>query len=122
MGKKTFNLEERVIDYAVSIIKLVDKLPKSYAGQHLGAQLLRSGTSPSLHYGEAKAAESKNDFVHKMKVCLKELRETFICLKIIRKSDLIKDEVFLSEVINETNELISIFVKSIDTATKSQSK
>jgi len=120
MGKKTFNLEERVIDFAVSIIKLVDKLPKSYAGQHLGSQLLRSGTSPSLHYGEAKAAESKNDFVHKMKVCLKELRETFIGLKIILKSNLIRDEVFLGEVITETNELISIFVKSIDTATKSK--
>lgn len=122
MGKKTFNLEERVIDYAVSVIKLVDKLPKSYAGQHLGGQLLRSGTSPSLNYGEAKAAESKNDFIHKMKVCLKEFRETFICLKIIWRSKLIKDEVFINEVITETNELISIFVKSIDTATKSKTQ
>jgi four helix bundle protein len=120
MGKKTFNLEERVIDYAVSIIKLVDKLPKSYAGQHLGGQLLRSGTSPSLHYGEAKAAESKNDFIHKMKVCLKELRESFICLKIIERSKLIKIEELLNEILTETNELISIFVKSIDTASKSK--
>jgi four helix bundle protein len=118
MKEKKFDLEERLIDYAVAILKLVSKLPKNYVGQHLGGQLLRSGTSPALNYGEAKSAESKNDFLHKMKICLKELRESFICLKIIKRSLLIKDEVIVDELIIETNELISIFVKSILTATK----
>lgn len=120
MVKKAYDLETRVIDYAVVVIKLVGKLPKSYVGNHLGGQLLRSGSSPALHYGEAKAAESRSDFVHKMKICLKELRESYICLKIIHQSSLIIDEAFLNEVMAETNELISIFVKSIDTANKSK--
>ncbi len=118
MKEKKFDLEERLIDYAVVILKLVSKLPKNYVGQHLGGQLLRSGTSPALNYGEAKSAKSKNDFLHKMKICLKELRESFICLKIIKRSLIIKDEVIVDELIIETNELISIFVKSILTATK----
>ena len=79
MTEKKYDLEERLIDFAVSIIKLVEDLPNTKSGNHLGGQLLRSGTSPSLNYGEAKSGESKNDFVHKMKVCLKELRESHNC-------------------------------------------
>jgi four helix bundle protein len=118
MNEKKFDLEERLIDYAVAIAKLVSKLPKSYIGQYLGGQLLRSGTSPALNYGEAKSAESKNDFLHKMKICLKELRESFICLKIISRLLLANTESLVDELIIETNELISIFVKSILTAKK----
>ncbi|HOU30258.1 MAG TPA: four helix bundle protein, partial [Bacteroidales bacterium] len=73
-SEKKFDLEERLIDYAVDVIRLVESLPDTKTANHLGGQLLRSGTSPSLNYGEARGAESKNDFVHKMKVCLKELR------------------------------------------------
>ena len=76
---KSYNLEERLIDFAVTIIKLADKMPNSYIGKHLQGQLYRSGTAPALNYGEAQGAESKADFVHKMRVCLKELRETQIC-------------------------------------------
>ncbi len=82
MQKKKYDLEERLIDFAVDVIFFIESLPNTKAATHLGGQLLRSGTSPSLNYGEAKSAESKNDFLHKMKVCLKELRESYNCLRI----------------------------------------
>ena len=95
-------------------------MPNSKAGNHLSGQLVRSGTSISLNYGEAQSAESKKDFIHKMKVILKELRETFVCLKIIHVSKLYKTEEKIIKAKKENNELISIFVKSIDTAQKNQ--
>lgn len=113
---KKFDLDERLIDFAVEIIFFVESLPKTIAGDHLGGQLLRSGTSPSLNYGEAKGAESKKDFMPKMKVCLKELRESFNCLRILKKSKIFKLEKFINLLISEGNELISIFVKSVQTA------
>jgi four helix bundle protein len=113
-----FDLEDRLIDFAVAIINFVESLPVSKSGAHLGGQLLRSGTSPSLNYGEAKSAESKNDFVHKMKVCLKELRESHNCLRIMHRAGLYKHEQEVLWLIHESNELISIFVKSIVTATR----
>lgn len=118
MTEKKYDLEERLIDFAVSIIKLVENLPNTKSGNHLGGQHLRSGTSPSLNYGEAKSGESKNDFVHKMKVCLKELRESHNCLRIILRAKISPDEHIVLYNIDECNELISIFVKSIITATK----
>jgi four helix bundle protein len=110
-----FDLEERLIDFAVRAITIAEQLPNTYAGKHLGGQLTRSGTSPALNYGEAQAAESRADFIHKMKVSLKELRETYVCLKIIRKKQYFTTEK-LEPILVENNELISIFVKSIDTA------
>jgi four helix bundle protein len=80
--------------------------------------LLRSGTSPALNYGEAKSAESKNDFIHKMKICLKELRESFNCLRIMQRARIYNSEQQVNDLIIECNELISIFVRSIDTALK----
>ena len=118
MDDKKFDLEERLIDFAVSIILFVESLPNTKATTHLGGQLLRSGTSPSLNYGEAKAAESRSDFVHKMKVCLKELRESHNCLRILYKAKIYKSEQQIKDLISECNELISIFVKSINTASK----
>ncbi|MEI6049762.1 MAG: four helix bundle protein [Bacteroidota bacterium] len=118
MNDKKFDLEDRLIDFAVAIIKFVENLPGSKSAIHLGGQLLRSGTSPSLNYGEAKSGESKNDFVHKMKVCLKELRESHNCLKIMYKARIYKAEPEILHLIKECNELISIFVTSIVTATK----
>jgi four helix bundle protein len=87
---KTYNLEERLINFAVKVIKAVDKIPKTSAGLHLGGQLLRSGTAPALNYGEAQAAESKKDFIHKMGIILKELRESKINLIILSKVNFIK--------------------------------
>ncbi len=82
-------LEDRLIEFASRIIGLVEALPKTAAAKHLGGQLLRSGTSPALNYGEARGAESPSDFIHKLRVCLKELRETFICLKIMVLRDFV---------------------------------
>jgi hypothetical protein len=72
--RRTFDLEERLLNYAAEIIRFTEKLPNTRAGNHIAAQLLRSGTSPLSNHGEAESAESHDDFVHKLKVCLKELR------------------------------------------------
>ena len=116
MNEKKFDIEERLIDFSVAIIFCIESLPSTKSSVHLGGQLLRSGTSPALNYGEAKSAESKNDFVHKMKVCLKELRESYNCLRILHRAKLFKTENQITDLIKECNELISIFVKSINTA------
>lgn len=115
-----FDLEERLIEFAVLIIEIVNEIPSSKAGNHLSGQLVRSGTSGALNYGEAQSAESRRDFIHKMKVILKELRETLVCLKIIHRSKLYKTEEKIIKAKKENNELISIFVKSIETAEKNQ--
>jgi len=111
-----FDLEERLIDFSVLIIEITKGMTNNYAANHLAKQLLRSGTSVSLNYGEAQSGESKKDFVHKMKIVLKELRETYICLKIIERTKLYKIQSNIEKAKQENNELISIFVKSIATA------
>ena len=105
-----------MIDFSVLIIKVANCLEKSYTGNHLSRQTIRSGTSPALNYGEAQSAESKKDFIHKMGICLKELRETFVCLKIIEKATLTSNIDIIINAKSEANELISIFVSSIKTA------
>lgn len=112
---RTFDLEDRLVNFAVRCIKVTDFLPQTEAGRHLSGQLVRSGSSPALNYGEAQGAESRKDFVHKMKICLKELRESLVCLKIISRSDMLQTEK-LTPLMDETGELISIFVKSVKTA------
>lgn len=113
-----YNLEERLIEISILIIEIVKEMPNSKAGNHLSGQLVRSGTSVSLNYGEAQSGESRKDFIHKMKVVLKELRETYICLKIINKAKLYKTATRIEKAKNENDELISIFVKSVETAQK----
>ena len=113
-----YDLEERLINFSVMIIEIVKEMPNSKAGNHLSGQLVRSGTSVSLNYGEAQSEESRKDFIHKMKVVLKELRETFVCLKLIDISKLYKTESNIIKAKQENNELISIFVKSIETTRK----
>ena len=117
--EKKYDLEERLINFASDCIDVSENLPKTLAGNHIASQLVRSSTSPALHYGEAQGAESRNDFIHKMKVCLKELRETFNCLRLIKKKGW-HDAVKLSVLITENNELISIFVSSLKTAQKNK--
>jgi len=109
-----------LVEFSVLIIEIVNEMHNSKAGNHLYGQLVRSGTSVSLNYGEAQNAESKKDFIHKMKMILKELRETFVCLEIIHRSKLYKTEEKIIKAKKENNELISIFVKSIKTAQKNQ--
>ena len=116
-----FNLEDRLVGFAVLVIQLTEKLPGNYAAIHLSKQISRSGTAPALLYGEAQAAESRADFIHKMKVALKELRETFVCLKIISRLNYISGNK-LESITKENNELISIFVKSISTAKSRMNK
>lgn len=120
MNRK-FDLDERLIDFAATIIGISETLPKTFAGNHLAGQLVRSGTSPALNYGEAQSAESRNDFIHKMKISAKELRETYNCLRIIRKMNWYAEQK-LAGVLDENNQLIAIFVKSIETAKKNNAK
>ena len=120
MTKK--DLEERLISFSVLIIEIINEMPNTKAANHLAGQLVRSGTSPALNYGEAQSAESRKDFVHKIKVVLKELRESFVCLKIIERAKLYKTKEKIDKALIENNELISIFVKSVETAQKSINK
>jgi four helix bundle protein len=111
-----FDLEQRLIDFAVNALKIAEALPDNRGANTLSGQLVRSGTSSALIYGEAQGAESRKDFIHKMRVSLKELRETYVCLKIIDKSGYLKSNEFLQAALKENNELISIVVASIGTA------
>ena len=120
MTKRTFDLENRLIEFSVHILILIDEIPSSKAGNHLGGQLMRSGTSPALNYGEVQAAESSADFIHKMKICLKELRESQVCLKIISRKGILPASS-INPVLKECGELVAIFTKSIETAKKNNS-
>src|SRR5213592_2293045 len=104
-------LEERLIEFAVRIIKLSARLPKTPAGRHIAGQILRSGTSPAPNYGEARGAESSADFVHKLGVVLKELNETSIWLRVIERSEILRREL-LSDIIEENRELCKILGSS----------
>jgi four helix bundle protein len=117
-----FDLEERLIKFAVLISSLAEELPNTITGKYLAGQLIRSGLSPALNYGEAQSGESINDFVHKMKIALKELRESYISLKIIKQKQYMQDNNLEDSCLNECNELICIFVKSIQTAESNRQK
>lgn len=118
---KKYDLEDRLIQFSLLIIDIVEILPSTKAGNHIAGQLIRSGTSPAFNYGEAQVAESRNDFIHKMKICLKELKETHIALQIVRRKPLVKDLPKVDKTIIECKELISIFVTSVETARKNKS-
>ena len=115
-----YNLEERLIDFAVRIIRIAESLPKTKTGNHISGQLIRCGTSPAPNYGEAQSAESRADFIHKMKISLKELRETRVWLYMIVRSSMLKNTSKITPLIGENDQLISIFVKSIRTANKNK--
>ena len=121
-NKKTYDLEKRLLDSSVSIINLVEKLPNTYTGEHIAKQLIRSGTSAAPNYGEAQSAESRRDFINKMKLSLKELRETKVWLNIIKRISLIRAKNDFETVIAECNELIMIFAASIKTAEENKRK
>ena len=115
-GKRTYDLEERLIQFAASVIDVVQGLTTSPAGVHVAKQLMRSGTSPAANYGEAQAAESRRDFVHKMRISLKELQETRVWLRLVAMKSLCKSEDSANPALLECEELIRIFAKSISTA------
>lgn len=76
--RSKFDLEERLITFSIKILKIAEMQPNTYAGKHFAGQIIRSGSSPALNYGEAQSAESRREFIHKMKIALKELRETYM--------------------------------------------
>ena len=114
-GNKT-DLVERLTDFSVLVIKIAESLPNTHVGKRLAGQMIRSGISPALNYGEAQDAESTKDFIHKIKIVLKELRETNIALIIIRKLGIFKNINDLEMASDENNQLIAIFVASVKTA------
>lgn len=109
------DLEDRLIRYAVRIINVAKSLPNTPEGRYLADHLLRSGMSPSMHYGEARSAESRRDFAHKLRIALKEMNESRICLKIIIQSELMKESL-LTDLLAECEELCKILGSSIQTA------
>jgi four helix bundle protein len=120
--QKKFDLEDRFVDYTCRMIDVVEALPSTRTGNYIAGQLIRSCHSPAFNYGEVQAAESRNDFIHKMRVVLKELKECRIALKIIIKKELIKPVNKLAPVVKETEELIAIIAKSIETAENNKGK
>jgi four helix bundle protein len=109
-------MKERLVNFTVMLIELSRQVFRTSYGKNLAGQLERSGTSVALNFGEALEAESKRDFIHKMNIILKELRETELNLRIIQKAGILNNTDNLIRAIGECNELISIFVVSIKTA------
>ncbi len=122
MEKRNYDLEDRLVEYTCRMIEVVEALPNTRAGHYIAGQLIRSCHSPSFNYGEVQAAESIKDFLHKMGIVLKELKECRIAIKIIMKKELIKPLAKLENVYNETEQLIAIIAKGIATARKNDKK
>ncbi len=122
MADRIYDLEDRLVDFTCRMIDVVESLPNSRAGNYIAGQLIRSCHSPTFNYGEAQAAESPNDFIHKMGVVLKELKECRTALKVIIKKELIKPTKKLEGIFNETEELVAIIAKSIITAKSNRDK
>ena len=116
-----FDLEDRLLDFSARIIRLVDALPNTRAANHVAGQLLRCGTSPYGNHGEVEAAESRRDFVHKLRICLKELKETRRWLRLLQKASLAPEKK-MGAILGETEELIRIFFTSVRTAEKTSEK
>lgn len=117
---RKYDLEERLLEFASAVIDVSEKLPNSWAGNHLSGQLLRAGTSPYANHGEAQAPESAEDFIHKMKICLKELRETRRWMRLIERKHWLRGDPQLAFVLGESEELIRIFKASIQTAERNK--
>jgi len=111
------DIQERLIDFAVEIIRLCSSLPKTRAGNHVSIQLLRSGTSPAANYGEARGAESRNDFIHKLGIVVKELNESIIWLEILKRSEM-HTHAYIEPILIECIELAKIISSSIKTVGK----
>jgi four helix bundle protein len=114
MTRRGDELLERLLEFAARIGKVVDALPETRMGRHVAGQLVRCGTSPAPNYAESCGAESRRDFIHKLGICLKELRETHCWLRLVVKADLLP-EARLSDLVVENLELINVIAKSIVT-------
>jgi four helix bundle protein len=112
-----FNLEDRLLEFSARIIRLIDALPNTRSANHLAGQILRSGTSPYGNHGEVEAAESRKDLIHKLKVCLKELKETKRWLRLVKKSKMLPEKNMVL-ILAESEELFRIFFASVRTTEK----
>jgi len=111
-------LENRLIDFGAAVCETIQHLPNDLVGSHISRQVVRSATSPAANYAEARGAESRRDFVHKVQICLKELRETLVWLRFVKRLTII--DVNVSGLEGECNELVSIFVQSVKTARRGE--
>ena len=117
-----YDLEERLLEFASRIVKMCEAMPTSVAGRHVSGQVLRSGTAPMAHHGEAQAAESRKDFIHKLRLGLKELKETYRWLRLIHRVPLVSSSHLVEPLIKECQELTLIFASSINTALSKDSR
>src|SRR6266568_3556747 len=117
-SKSVYDLEDRLLEFAANIVELTESLPNTRAGNHIAGQLLRCGPSSLSNHGEVEAAESRRDFLHKLRICLKELRETKRWLRLVGRVKKLGSPANLVTCLNEVEELIPIFMASIRTAQK----
>ena len=122
MEGQKYDLEDRFVEYSCRMIDVVEALPATRAGNYIAGQLIKSCLSPAFNYGEVQAAESRNDFIHKLGVVLKELKECRTALKIIRRKEMIKPIRRIDKIFDESEELIAIIAKSIGTATDNRKR
>lgn len=118
-SEKIHNLSERLLDFAVEVIRIVEKISKSFIGRQIAGQLIRSSTSAGANYEEACGAESRSDFIHKLQIVLKELRESLYWLRLIERAKLLTKQD-MGQVIQDAQELANIIGKSIVTARKNK--
>jgi four helix bundle protein len=113
-----YDFEDRLLEFAANIVEPTESLPNTRAGNHIAGQLLRCGTSSLSNHGEVEAAESRRDFLHKLRICLKELRETKRWLRLVKRLKKLCEPTNLPVCLNEVEELIRIFAASVKTAEK----
>ncbi len=119
-NQRKYDLEERLLEFASAVIEISERLPETRAGNHIAGQFLRAGTSPYGNHGEAQSPESADDFIHKMKVCLKELREARRWARLIDRQRWLGGDLKFAFVLQESEELIRIFNASIATAERNR--
>lgn len=119
INKRKYDLEDRLVDFACLSLEVCNLLPNTRPAQNISYQLSKSCTSAALNYGEAQAAESAADFIHKLKLVLKEIRESRINLRIIQQKPLVQDKI-VGRTLEECNQLMAIFIASIETARKNK--
>jgi four helix bundle protein len=120
VSARKYDLLDRLIDFGSRVLDVAESLPSNRVGNHIAGQLVRSGTAPAANYSEAQSAESRSDFLHKIKIALKELRETAVWLTFIRRRTLVKPPQRLDAVAKECQELIAILVASVSTAERNR--
>lgn len=120
MNDPKHDLEERLLNFSVRVIRVTESMKPTRAGNHIADQLLRAGTSPYENHGEAEGAESRSDFIHKLRICFKELRETRGWLKLVQRATLVENPTLLVGLIAEADELVRIIASSISTAVRNR--